>query len=108
MTTFTRTSPGTFDATTNTFSGGSSTSTLTGNAIQVKGNPQRYKALGLSLETNVTLFFSELDYNLRAFTTDFVQPGDTLSWNDQTYSVIAVDPIAIDGIVIAARVITGN
>lgn len=83
------------------------TSTITGNAIQVRGNPQRYKALGLTLERMPTLFFTPTDYNLEANGTAFVQPGDTVPWGSLTYTVKDVEPIAPDNVVIAARIVVG-
>ena len=83
--------------------------TVAGNAIQVRGNPQRYKELGLVLSTAPTLFFAPSDYNLAAFSTDFVQPGDTVVWQSKTYVVKEVDPIAPDGVIIAAaRIIVAS
>ena len=104
MVTFTRTTltidPATDQAT-------ATTTTLTGNAIQVRGDPQRYKELNLVLSTAPTLFFAPTDYNLEAFGSGFVQPGDTVVWASKTYTVKDVTPIAPDGVVIAARIIVG-
>lgn len=83
------------------------TSTITGNAIQVRGDPRRYKALGLVLSTMPTLFFTPTDYALLANGTEFVQPGDTVQWASKEYTVRDVDPIAPDGNVIAARIVIG-
>lgn len=81
------------------------TTTITGSAIQVKGDPRRYEADGLTLSTMPTLFFTPTSYALRAFTDEFVKPGDTVVWQTTTYVVRAVDPLAPDGFVIAARII---
>lgn len=105
MITFTRKTE-TYDASTDTYTN-IVTSTVTGNAIAVRGNPERYRALGLALTKSPTLFFSPTEYGLRAFSSDFVQPGDTCSWAGQTFTAQDVDPIAPDGIVIAARIIIG-
>ena len=104
MVTFTRVAM-TIDATTDVAT--ASTTTITGNAMQVRGNPQRYKELGLTLGTMPTLFFAPTNYNLDVFSTDFVQPGDTVTWASKVYTVKDVDPIAPDGVVIAARIIVG-
>lgn len=103
-TTFVRTSPGIQDPTTEKFSGASS-SGITGAAIQVRGDPMRYAALKLSIDTMPTLFFTPTVYGLRANTDDFVIPGDSVVWAGKTFIVKSVDPIAPDGIVIAARII---
>lgn len=102
--TVTRSRPGTFDATTRTWTSPTST-TITGSAFQKRSNPQRYAALGLNLSTMPTLFFTPDDYELMAYTTEFVLPGDSVDWNDLTFKVEAVDPIAPDGFVIAANLI---
>lgn len=104
MTTFTRTSAGTYDGATGTWSG-PATTTITGSAIQVRGTPQRYQALELVLSTMPTLFFTPDDYPLLANTDAFVLAGDTVVWTGDTYTVKDVDPIAPDGYVIAARII---
>jgi hypothetical protein len=104
MVTFTRVSPGTFDSTTGLFSG-PATSTVTGSAIQVRGNAARYRELGLVLSTMPTLLTTPSAYPLRANTDEFVLPGDTVSWNNITYTVKDVDAVAPDGFVIVARII---
>lgn len=104
MVTFTREDPGTYNASAGTWSG-ASTTTITGSAVQVKGNAQRYADLGLVLATMPTLFFTPTDYALAAGGTSFVLPGDTVSWCGTTYTVRDVDPIAPDGYVIAARIV---
>lgn len=81
--------------------------TITGSAIQVAGDPRRYAADGLTLSTMPTLFFTPTTYALRAFTDEFVKPGDTVVWQSVQYVVRAVDPIAPDGFVIVARIIVG-
>ena len=105
MVTFTRRAP--------TYAAGSDTltetvTTITGSAIQVRGDPRRYKALGFVLTDMPTLFFSPTSDGLRAGTDEFVQPGDTVVWATRTYTVKDVDPIAPDGVVIAARVVIGT
>jgi hypothetical protein len=102
--TFTRTTPGTHDPTTGAWSDPTVT-TITGSAIQVRGDPRRYQALELVLSTMPTLLFGPTDYGLRAGTAEFVQPGDTTVWGTKIYTVRDVDPIAPDGVVIAARIV---
>lgn len=106
-TTFTRVTPGTYDPATNT-TASPTTSTITGSAIQVRGNPQRYAALGLVLSTMPTLFFTPDTYPLAANGSAFVLPGDTVTWASQTYVVQDVEPIAPDGYVIAARIVVSE
>jgi hypothetical protein len=100
-TTITRTVPGTFDPETERWTS-PSTTTIAGSAFQRRANVQRYAALGLSLATDIALFFTPSDYELRSHTDEFARPGDTVSWNGKTYTVRAVETVAPDGIVIAA------
>lgn len=79
--------------------------TITGSAIQVRGRPQRYMALGLNLTTMPTLVFTPTTYG------EVPEPGDVVTWpatNGKVYSVKDVDPIAPDGVVIVARVVIGR
>jgi hypothetical protein len=73
-------------------------SSVTGSAIQVRPSLQRYKALNLALATTPTLFFTPMTYG------EVPQPGDAVTWAGKPYVVRDVDPIAPDGVVIAARV----
>lgn len=76
--------------------------TITGSALQVRGDPRRYKALNLNLSTMPTLFFTPTNYG------DQVQPGDTTTWANKTYTVRDVEDIAPDGVVIASRIVIGG
>jgi hypothetical protein len=83
----------------------SSSSTITGSAIEVRGDVERYKALGLVLSTMPTLFFSPTTYG------ECPQAGDSVVWpetNGSTYTVRDVARIAPDGVTIAARVVIGK
>lgn len=84
------------------------TTTITGEAVQVRGNPQRYAALGLRLDTMPTLLVTPSTYPLLAHTGAFVLPGDTTEWNGESYTVKDVDPVAPDGRVIVARVVVAK
>jgi hypothetical protein len=99
--TFTRRTA-TYDATTDTQT--VAESTIAGSAIQVRGDPRRYVALGLVLSEMPTLFFAPATYG------ECPAPGDTVVWPDggDTWAVRDVDPIAPDGVVIAARVVIGR
>lgn len=105
--TFTRTIPGTYNAATDSWVG-ASTSSITGNAIQVKGDPQRYEALGLTLSTMPTLLFAPTGYPLRAFTPEFVMPGDYVEWNGILATVKDVSTVSPDGTVVIARIIVST
>ena len=103
MISFVRTAPGVHDPATDTWTAPSVT-TVTGSAIQVRGDPRRYAALGLVLTTMPTLFFAPTTYG------QCPEPGDSVLWplvNGKTYTVKDVDPIAPDGVVIAARIVVG-
>ena len=105
MTTFTRTTltyDETLDASTST------TTTVTGSAIQVRGKPETYRALSLIESQNPTLLFTPTDYDLHAGSAEFVKPGDTVTWASQVYTVKDVAPVAPDGVVIIARIVVGK
>ncbi len=79
-------------------------STVAGAAFRVRSDPERFVALGLNITENPTLFFTPTDYG------GTPQPGDEVTWpaNGTVYHVKDVDPIAPDGVVIAARVVIGK
>ena len=79
--------------------------TITGNAVRVaprsKLDIERYAELGLQLHQIAVLLFTPTTYG------DTPQTGDTVVWpatNGATYTVRDVNPIAPDGVTIAARV----
>lgn len=80
-----------------------STSTIAGNAVRVRPRVHdiaRYDAIGLKVQDVVTLLFTPATYG------DTPQPGDTVPWpsTGPTFTVRDVNPIAPDGVTIAARV----
>ena len=77
------------------------TTTVTGSAIQVRGDPRRYQALNLNLVTMPTLFFAPTVYG------ESPGVGDTVIWALKSYTVRDVSDIAPDGVVIASRVVVG-
>lgn len=81
------------------------TSSITGNAIMVRGKPERYRALSLDLSTMPTLLFTPDSYPLLAFTSESVQPGDKCTWNGEAYTVKDFEPVGPDGSVIIGRVV---
>lgn len=76
--------------------------TIAGNAIQVRGRPDRYKALNLVLTLQPTLFWCPTVYG------DTPNVGDATTWAGKDYTVLDIDPIAPDGVTIAVRVILGS
>ena len=97
MTTFTRTTQGSYDPETDTAT--PSSTTIEGLALRVKGDPARYRQLGLVESEAPTLMFVPTTYG------DRPEPGDRVTWESEVYSVRAVDPVAPDGVTIAARII---
>ena len=79
-------------------------STVEGSATRVRSDAQRFSALKLDLTENPTLFFVPTTYG------EVPEPGDEVTWpaNGPVYKVADVDPIAPDGVVIAARVVIGR
>lgn len=98
MITFTYSVPGTYDAATDTWAT-PATTTITGSAIQVRGDPEVYKALGLIEYEAPTLLFVPTTYGSK------VAPGYTVEWSSVTYTVRSAGHIAPDGVVIASRVV---
>ena len=76
--------------------------TITGSAIQVRGLPETYRALGLIDSESPTLFFTPTTYG------DKPIPGDTVVWSGVTYTAVQVNEIAPDGVVIAARIVVSR
>ena len=99
--TFTHVVPGTHDPEAETFTA-SSTSTVTGSAIQVQGIPRQYAGLNLVESEAPTLLFTPSTYG------ELPSLGDTIEWNDVVYRVRAIFPIAPDGVAIMARVIVSR
>lgn len=107
MITFTRVTP-TYTPSTDTMT--SVTTTVTGDAIEVRPNQAdllRYKELGLLLTETVTLFFTPTTYG------QLPAPGDTVVWpasgsTATTYTVRDLSPLRPDGVVIAARIACGR
>lgn len=73
--------------------------TITGSAVQVRGNPDTLRALSLIESAAPTLFFTPNTYG------DKVKEGDTTVWASETYTAKDCYHIAPDGVVIASRVV---
>lgn len=99
--TFTFANPGTYDRATNTYSGGSSSS-VSGYASRVPGDPERYKLLGLIEGESPTLLFTP-DTN-----GDKPELLATVTWASATYVVRDVDPWAPDGTARSCRVVVSR
>jgi hypothetical protein len=106
--TFTRSLPGTYSALTDTWSAPTETTITAEGIILPRGDPQRYAALGLVASASPTLFLAPTDYERRAFTPEFILPGDSVVINDLTFVVKDVEVLAPDGVVITARVIVSK
>lgn len=99
--TFTVEQPGSYDATTDTYSS-PTTSTVAGYAVRAAGDPERYKALELIESENPTLEFVPT-------TAGELPPlNATVSWGGTSYVVRDVDPVAENGTATRARVIIGR
>lgn len=77
----------------------SATSTIEGVAIKVRGNPERYKALGLVEAEAPTLLFFPRVYGER------IKPGDTIVFRNQKFTARDCEHLEPDGVVINTRVI---
>ena len=107
MLTFTRVSGGVHDPVTDTMTGATVT-TITGEGIVMSGDPVQFRAEGLVLGVDFVIGFTPTTYALRAYTADFVLPGDTVLLNGTTFVVKKlVKIVAPDGYVIYARIAVG-
>lgn len=79
-----------------------STTTVTGYAMRVRGNPKRYEALGLVEAEAPTLLFAPTTYG------DEVALGATCTWGGGTFTVRDVSPVGPDGDTIVARVVVSR
>lgn len=86
----------TYDATTDTVT--PVTTTMTGSAVQVGGDPRQFEALGLVQQRPIVLLFAPNSYG------SVPALGSTVSWGGARYTVRAVQPIAPDGTAILSRV----
>lgn len=100
---FTRTVQST-EAADGTF-GAPTITTISGDGMLVKGDPQEYIAQGLTLMSGPTVLFTPDTYPLRVYTAEFVLPGDTTEINGVTFTVSAILlVVAPDGYVIVSRI----
>lgn len=90
----------TYDASADTMT--TTETTIDGAAIRVRGNPLRYRDLDLKESEAPTLLFVPETYG------DTPRPGDTIDWNDITYTVRDVEPLAPDGVTIQARMVVSR
>ncbi len=74
-------------------------STVTGAAIQVKGDPNQYERLKLTEYSPATLLFAPDTYGSKPAL------GSTVPWAGSTQTVKSVDPLSPDGSTIIARVV---
>ena len=92
--TLSRVSAGTYDPTTNTATGGSTTDYAVV-AVAKKGNalrdPERFARLGLQRTASVTLLVAAQGLAITP------QDGDRIGWGGVTYTVREVEPVAPDG-----------
>ena len=105
--TFRRSVPGTYDPATDTWSSPSESS-IPGEGILVAGDPEQYAAEELILSANPCVLFAPTTYPLRAFTPEFVLPGDKVTLNAVDFTVKKVlKVVAPDGYVIISRIAVG-
>lgn len=96
--TFTLATPGTYDATTDTWSTPTS-ATVAGRAYRVRGDPKVYQALELVESEAPTLLFRPTTY------AEVPALNSTVSWGSVTYVVKHVQVTAPDSNAIVARVV---
>jgi hypothetical protein len=104
--TFVRSTPGTYDEATDTWTSPTET-TVSGQAIQTRGQAETYEHLSLTESEAPTLLFVPNEYGARP------KPGDTCRWasryglpeEGEDFAVVDVQPVAPDGKAILARVV---
>ena len=96
--TFSHVSPGTYSPSDGTYAT-PSTTTVTGSAVQVAGDPDTYDRLKLIRSIAPSLFFTPTTLG------SLPAPGDTAVWGSDNYVVKDVSPLAPDGVAIAATVV---
>jgi len=99
--TFTLSSPGTYDAATDTWTTPVET-TVAGQAMQVSGNPEDYRELSLVESEAPTLLFAPTTYG------SMPDLGYTVVWASKTYTVKMLSPLQPDGTTILARLVVGK
>jgi hypothetical protein len=99
--TFTKNLPGTHAPTTGTFTT-PTTSTVTGSAVRVRGDAQRYTELQLVEAEAPTLLFAPDTYG------DLPELESVVTWGGVDYTVRDINPVAPDGNAILARIIVAR
>lgn len=99
--TFTRANPGTYDASTDGFTGASD-DTVAGAAIEMEGSLEQYQALGLIAADARTLFFTPDAFG------QVPALDSVVIWGGVTYAVKSRAPFAPDGTAISVTVIIVN
>lgn len=95
--TFTRYAQGSYNPATDTSA--LTTSTITGTAVRIPGNPHRYAQLGLVESKAPTLVFIPLYYGQTP------EPGDIVTWESQDYTVRDVQAWGPDGVTLGCSVV---
>ena len=78
------------------------TMTVSGFALQVKGDPEEYEALKLIEKATLTLLFVAETYG------DSPPLGASCEWGEMRYQVEAIRKLAPDGVSILSRVIVSR
>lgn len=99
--TFTHVTPGTYDASTDTWTDAVDAS-VSGYAVQDRADPEQYRSLNLVEGAAVTLFFTPSTYG------DKPAIGSTVSWDSETWNTRAVSPVAPDGTAIGCYVVVSR
>jgi len=104
--TFTRFTPGSgYNEATDTYAVPPVTTTIPGGGIVTSGDPEEYAAASLIVSTTPCVNFTPTAYPLKAYTTEFVMPGDTIPFNGETFTVVKLLKIvAPDGGVIYSKI----
>lgn len=104
--TFTRFTPGSgYDPLTDSYAVAPVTTTITGGGIVTSGDPEEYAANSLIVSTTPCVNFTPTAFPLKAFTTEFVMPGDVIVLNGEPFTVVKLLKIvAPDGAVVYSKI----
>lgn len=91
--------PAVYDPATDTYSGGTPPTDAFSHAVQIEGDPDRFRALSLVLTDPVTLFVAATFTDVAGVAVAFTPTiGGPMTWAGVTYTVQDREPVAPDGV----------
>lgn len=93
---------GAYNPLTDTWSGGPTATAVTGAAVEVPGDPDRFAALGLVLANPVVLLVAATGLEITP------APGMAFTWGGVTYTIKNVEKVAPDGVTVVLWTLIGS